>query len=64
MIGQLLDSDVDQRLIGSVTMALLAAQISAQTVASQGLILRVHDVLETVQALKVWQTVNKFKDES
>ena len=27
MIGQLLDSDVDQRLIGSVTMALLAAQM-------------------------------------
>ena len=35
MIGQMLDSDVDQRLIGSVTMALLAAQslvrVPAQT---------------------------------
>jgi dihydropteroate synthase len=60
MIGQLLDSDVDQRLIGSVTMALLAAQ----KVASQGVILRVHDVLETVQALTIWQSVNKFKEES
>jgi dihydropteroate synthase len=65
MIGQLLDSDVDQRLIGSVTMALLAAQkIAAQKVASQGVILRVHDVLETVQALIIWQSVNKFKEES
>ena len=60
MIGQLLDLDVDQRLIGSVTMALLAVQ----TLASQGLILRVHDVLETVQALTIWQSVNKLKDES
>lgn len=60
MIGQLLDSDIDQRLIGSVTMAVLAAQ----KVASQGLILRVHDVLETVQALTIWQSVNKFKEES
>lgn len=65
MIGQMLDSDVDQRLIGSVTMALLAAQSLAETAAKnasqQGLILRVHDVLETVQAIKVWQTVNKCK---
>lgn len=53
MIGQMLGSDVDQRLIGSVTMALLAAQ---QINAVQGaLILRVHDVPETVQALSVWQ---------
>jgi len=63
MIGQLLDSDVDQRLIGSVTMALLAAQTVAKKAAqnsnSQGLILRVHDVLETVQALTIWQRVNK-----
>ena len=63
MIGQLLDSDVDQRLIGSVTMALMAAQTASQNSNSQGLILRVHDVLETVQALTVWQSVNKFKDE-
>ena len=48
-----------------VTMAVLAAQkVAAQKTASQGLILRVHDVLETVQALTIWQSVNKFKEES
>jgi len=53
MIGQLLGSSVDERLIGSVTMAVLAAQkISA---AQGSLILRVHDVKETVQGLRVWQ---------
>tara|TARA_B110000238_G_C16059544_1_gene409800 strand:- start:133 stop:1002 length:870 start_codon:yes stop_codon:yes gene_type:complete len=53
MIGQLLGSSVDERLIGSVTMAVLAAQ---KISAVQGsLILRVHDVKETVQGLKVWQ---------
>ena len=53
MIGQMLGSEVDQRLIGSVTMAILAAQkISA---VGGSLILRVHDVKETVQALRVWQ---------
>ena len=53
MIGELLGSAVDERLIGSVTMAVLAAQ---KINAVQGaLILRVHDVKETVQALRVWQ---------
>lgn len=53
MIGQILSSEVDNRMVGSVTMALLAAQ---QVTAAQGsLILRVHDVKETVQALNVWQ---------
>ena len=53
MIGQLLGSSVDERLIGSVTMAVLAAQ---KISAVQGsLILRVHDVKETVQGLRVWQ---------
>lgn len=65
MIGQMLDSDVDQRLIGSVTMALLAAQslvrVPAQNTTHKSLILRVHDVLETVQAIKVWQTIDKCK---
>ena len=58
MIGQILNSQVDNRLIGSVTMALLAAQ---QVTATRGsLILRVHDVKETVQALSVWrQSSNK-----
>lgn len=48
MIGQIVDSPVDQRLIGSVTMAVLAVQRGAA-------IVRVHDVAETVQALKVWR---------
>lgn len=46
MIGQLLDVDVNCRLAGSVTAAVLAAQKGAN-------ILRVHDVNETVQALKI-----------
>ena len=51
MIGQLLNVDVDQRLIGSVTMGVLAAQkIQA---AGGSIILRVHDVKETAQALTI-----------
>ena len=64
MIGQLidstLDSTVDKRLVGSVTMALLAAQSLVS--AGGSIILRVHDVLETVQALTVWQQVKQFQD--
>ena len=41
--------------MGSVALALLAAQRGAA-------ILRVHDVLETRQALNVWQTTNKEED--
>lgn len=41
----------DKRLGGSVAAALLAAQAGADMV-------RVHDVAETVQALKVWRAVN------
>ncbi|WP_028117618.1 dihydropteroate synthase [Ferrimonas senticii] len=48
MIGNLLNRPVDQRLVGSVTGALLAAQQGAE-------ILRVHDVAATADALKVWQ---------
>ena len=60
MIGQLIDSAVDKRLMGSVTMALLAAQ---KIKAVQGsLILRVHDVKETVQALHIWQQTESFED--
>jgi dihydropteroate synthase len=61
MIGQILDADVNDRLIGSVTMALIAAQkiYSAGGTA----ILRVHDVKETKQALEIWQaTKNKVLD--
>ena len=55
MIGQMLGLEhTEQRLIGSVALALLAAQRGAA-------ILRVHDVLETKQAIDVWQTT--IKDE-
>lgn len=51
MIGQLLNVDVDQRLIGSVTMGVIAAQ---KIQAARGsIILRVHDVRETAQALTI-----------
>jgi dihydropteroate synthase len=67
MIGQLINSVIDSRLVGSVTMALLmvqwVAQRRAQTGASNGIILRVHDVRETVQALTVWQRTMDFKQE-
>ena len=65
MIGQLLGSNVDERLIGSVTMALLMAQSAVQRRAQMdgqsGIILRVHDVLETVQALTIWHRTMEFK---
>ncbi len=46
MIGELLNCSTDQRLIGSVTMAVLAEKKGAA-------IVRVHDVFETVQALQI-----------
>ena len=61
MIGQILDSAVEERLIGSVTMALLAAQ--AVSAAQGSLILRVHDVKETVQALRIWQRTQNFESD-
>ena len=48
MIGAVLDKPVDQRLIGSVAGALIAAQKGAK-------ILRVHDVAATSDMLKIWQ---------
>jgi len=61
MIGQILDSSIEERLIGSVTMAVLAAQTVQ---AAQGsLILRVHDVKETVQALRTWQHIDNFEND-
>lgn len=50
VIGHVLNREVHQRLAGSVAAALLAAQGGAR-------ILRVHDVAETVDALKLWQAV-------
>ncbi len=49
-LGLLTGRPVDQRLVASVTAALLAAQRGAA-------ILRVHDVAATVDALKVWRAV-------
>lgn len=49
MIGALSnEAPADQRLGGSVTLALKGAEAGVQ-------LLRVHDVAETVQALKVWR---------
>lgn len=48
MLGALTGRDVQDRLAASVSAALLAAQKGAK-------ILRVHDVRETVDALKIWQ---------
>jgi dihydropteroate synthase len=62
MIGQMLDASVEERLIGSVTMAVLAAQ-TVQS-AQGSLILRVHDVKETVQALRTWQQIQNFKSDN
>ncbi len=49
-LGLLTGRPVGQRVVASVTAALLAAQRGAA-------ILRVHDVAATVDALKVWQAV-------
>ena len=53
MIGQIINTEVNDRLIGSVTMAVLAAQKIYQVGGS--MILRVHDVKETKQAIQIWQ---------
>ncbi len=50
MIGAVLDRPVDERMVGSVAAALLAAERGAR-------IVRVHDVAETVQALQILDAV-------
>ena len=52
MIGQILDKDVSERMLGSVVAATYAALKGAK-------ILRVHDVDETVQAMKVIHAFEK-----
>ena len=47
-IGQVLNVDVDQRIYGSIALSLLGLQNGAS-------IIRTHDVLETAQAIKIWQ---------
>jgi dihydropteroate synthase len=51
MIGAVTGKPVEQRMAGSVGGALAAVAHGAQ-------IVRVHDVAETVDALKVWQAAN------
>ena len=51
MIGEMTGRPVEQRMAGSVAAALLAVQNGAR-------IVRVHDVRETADALKVWNAVN------
>ena len=48
MIGAVLDKTVEQRVMGSATGALIAAMNGAT-------ILRVHDVEQTADVLKIWQ---------
>jgi dihydropteroate synthase len=53
MIGSLLNRKVEQRLAGSLATAILAAQNGAA-------IIRVHDVQETVDAIKILEETAKF----
>ncbi len=48
MIGAVLDKSVEQRAVGSAAGALIAVMNGAR-------IVRVHDVAETADALKIWQ---------
>lgn len=57
MIGQLLNVGPDQRLSGSLACAVIAAMQGAQ-------ILRVHDVKETVEALRVTEATLSAKENS
>ena len=54
MIGNLLARNVDERLAGSLTTAIIAAQQNAT-------IIRVHDIKETVDALKVLSMTAKYQ---
>lgn len=54
MFGQLLGRDIDHRLAGSLAGAVIALQQGSQ-------IIRVHDVEETVDIIKVLQALNSFE---
>jgi dihydropteroate synthase len=54
-IGQITGRDVDERLAGSLAAALAAVARGAR-------IVRVHDVRETVDALKVWRAIEDSSD--
>lgn len=53
MLGNLLNRDTEQRLAGSIVTAAVAAQNGAS-------ILRVHDVKETVDAIKIVQQLGQY----
>lgn len=53
MIGNLLQCDVQHRMVGSIATAIIAAQQGAN-------ILRVHDVKETMDAIKVLQATAQY----
>ena len=52
MIGTILDKPVDQRLYGSISTAVIAAMQGAD-------IVRVHDVAETIDAIKMVRAINQ-----
>jgi len=54
MLGNLLNRDVEQRLAGSLTAGIVAVQQGAS-------IIRVHDVPETVDAIKILTAVARYK---
>ena len=54
MLGNLLNRDVSERLSASISTALIAAQNGAN-------IIRVHDVKETSDAIKILTTVNTYQ---
>ncbi|GAA3714093.1 dihydropteroate synthase [Oceanisphaera sediminis] len=54
MLGQLLDREVDQRLAGGLAAHLFALSQGAQ-------ILRVHDVKEMADAMRVWQQAAQYQ---
>ncbi|WP_334472050.1 dihydropteroate synthase [Arsenophonus sp. PmNCSU2021_1] len=55
MIGELLDVPLEERLIGGIACAVIAAMQGAQ-------IMRAHDVKETVQAMKIVQATLSVKE--
>lgn len=55
MLGQLLGREVTERLAGSIALATIAAQKGAQ-------IIRVHDVKQTVDAVKVVSMLNAYRN--
>jgi len=55
MLGNLLQREIDQRLAGNIAVATIAAQKGAQ-------IIRVHDVKETVDAVKIINMINAYRN--